>query len=109
MIKYCFLIFLVFLLSSCMKPKDNKNLQIKIIEEGLEIEISEEKKKIYNQSGSSVIFNSAKGGTVSIEEKRINRNEYDDKAKLYCSRFNKVIGKPVFYKGVGYYKCIELN
>ncbi len=109
MIKYCFLIFLVFLLSSCMKPTDNKNLQIKIIEEGLVLEISEEKNIINNRSGIPVIINSAKGGTVGIEEKQINRNEYDDKAKLYCSRFNKVIGKPVFYKGVGYYKCIELN
>ena len=93
-----------------MTPADNENLQIKIIVEGLNIEVYEiNDPNNPNNPNNPEISNNIKGGTINIEEKKINRNEYDDKAKLYCSRFNKKISRPVFYKGIGYYKCIELN
>ena len=112
MIKNCLLIILIFLFSSCTKltdkkPTDNENLQIKIIEEGSMIEISDVT-SIYNQSEIPTGVNSMKGGTASAGGKKINQNDYDDKAKLYCSRFNKKISTPVFYQGVGFYKCVEL-
>jgi hypothetical protein len=49
-----------------------------------------------------------KGGSINKKEKIV-RKDYDDKASLYCSQFKKRIGNPVFYKGIGYYKCIEFN
>ena len=89
-----------------MTPTDNENLQIQIIKEGLQIEVSNKKYGMDNDK----ISKSMKGGTVNIENKeKINRREYDYKAILYCSQFKKIIGNPVFYKGIGYYKCIELN
>ena len=98
--KFYFSLFFIFLLLSCTTPQDNNNLQIRIIEEGLEIEISDNK--------NNNLSNSMKGGSINKEEKII-RKDYDDKASLYCSQFKKRIGKPVFYKGIGYYKCIEFN
>ena len=98
--KFYFSLFFIFLLLSCTTPQDNDDLLIKIIEEGLEIEISDNKD--YNLS------NSMKGGSINKKEKII-RKDYDDKASLYCSQFKKRIGNPVFYKGIGYYKCIEFN
>jgi hypothetical protein len=98
--KFYFSLFFIFLLLSCKTLLDNDNLQIKIIEEGLQIEISENK---HNN-----LSNSMKGGSLKKKEKII-RKEYDDKASLYCYQFKKRIGKPVFYKGIGYYKCIEFN
>lgn len=89
-----------------MTPTDNENLQIQIIDEGLQIEISEKKYRLDNDKISIPM----KGGTVKIEDEEIiNRSEYDNKAKLYCSKFNKKISNPVFYKSIGYYKCVEIN
>ena len=93
-------LFFIFLLLSCTTPQDNDDLLIKVIEEGLEIEISDNRN--YNLS------NSMKGGSTNNKEKIV-RQEYDHKASLYCSQFKKRIGNPVFYKGIGYYKCIEFN
>ena len=93
-------LFFIFLLLSCTTPQDNDDLLIKVIEEGLEIEISDNRN--YNLS------NSMKGGSTNNKEKIV-RKEYDHKASLYCSQFKKRIGDPVFYKGIGYYKCIEFN
>ena len=95
--KFYFSLFFIFLLLSCTTPQDNDDLLIKVIEEGLEIEISDNRN--YNLS------NSMKGGSTNNKEKIV-RQEYDDKASFYCSQFKKRIGNPVFYKGIGYYKCI---
>ena len=88
-----------------MTPTDNENLEIQIIEEGLQIAIS---KNIIRKQDKP-FSNSMDGGTVRMDDVKIKRSEYDNKAKLYCSKFNKKISKPVFYKDIGYYKCIELN
>ena len=66
MTKNYFLIFLIFLLPSCMTPSDNENLQIKIIDVGLEIEISDIKNRINDPKFSNTI----KGGSISYEEKK---------------------------------------
>ena len=88
-----------------MTPADNEYLEIQIIDEGLQIAISKNKNREHDKKFS----NSMDGGTVRMEEVKIKRSEYDNKAKLYCSKFNKKISNPVFYKDIGYYKCIELN
>ena len=91
-----------------MKTTDNENLQINIIKEGFVIVISEEKNGALDESETPTGSNSMKGGTASTKiKKKINQKQYDDKAKLYCSRFDKKISTPVFFKGTGYYKCIE--
>ena len=88
-----------------MTSTDNENLEIQVIEEGLQIAIS---KNIITKQDKP-FSNSMDGGTVKMEEVKIKKSEYDNKAKLYCSKFNKKISNPVFYKDIGYYKCIELN
>jgi hypothetical protein len=98
--KFYFSLCFIFLLLSCTTPQDNDDLLIKIIEEGLEIEISANR--------NNNLSNSMKGGSTNNKEKIV-RKEFDDKASLYCSQFKKRIGNPVFYKGIGYYKCIEFN
>ena len=49
-----------------------------------------------------------KGGTITAK-KKIERKKYDAKASLYCKKYFKKISDPVFYNGIGYYKCIEFN
>ena len=107
MSKYYFLTSLIFLLSSCTStPQVDDGLQIRIVEEELQIEIYDIH---YIQNNSSSI----KSGTITtkkkFERKKFERKKYDDKANLYCSKYYKKISDPVFYKGIGYYKCIEFN
>ena len=63
--KFYFSLFFIFLLLSCTTPQDNDNLQIKIIENGLQIEISENK---HNN-----LSNSMKGGSINKKEKITNK------------------------------------
>ena len=100
--KYYFLMSLIFLLSSWASlPQDDDGLQIRIVEEELKIEIYDIR-DIQNNSSSM------QGGTITTK-KKIERKKYDDKASLYCKKYFKKISDPIFYNGIGYYKCIEFN
>ena len=102
MSKYYFLTSLIFLLSSCTStPQVDDGLQIRIVEEELKIEIYDIR-DIQNNSSSM------QGGTITTK-KKIERKKYDDKASLYCKKYFKKISDPIFYNGIGYYKCIEFN
>ena len=94
------MIVIIIFLFSCT-PK-NDTLEIEVIKIGKEIKIDT------NTFQDERVLSKAKGSVAKLE-KKIDQKDYNNKAKVYCSSFNKKRSNPVIFRGYLYYKCVEIK
>ncbi|MDB4119323.1 hypothetical protein N9570_04025 [Candidatus Pelagibacter sp.] len=98
--KFYLLIVTIIFLFSCAPINDT--LEIEVIKIGKEIKI--DTKTFQNEEVKS----KAKGSVAKLK-KEIDQKDYNNRAKVYCSGFNKKRSNPVIFRGYLYYKCVEIK